>query len=96
VDNALDLAAAVLAPAFSVQSLQEEADTGRTRSLLLGAPLPIYALYITASSADGAILYAEDIYQRDAELVAALDAPRVRPTIAARHTSSHSECARAP
>ncbi len=96
VDNALDLAAAVLAPAFSVQSLQEEADTGRTRSLLLGASLPIYALYITASSAEGAILYAEDIYQRDAELVAALDAPRVRPTIAARHTSSHSECARAP
>jgi len=75
VDDALDLAAAVLAPAYSASSLQATVETGQTRSLPLAAPLPVYVLYITASSDHGAVMYAEDIYGRDAALIAALDAP---------------------
>jgi murein L,D-transpeptidase YcbB/YkuD len=75
VDDALDLAAAILAPVLPAPALQQEVDTGHTRSLPLAAPLPVYAFYITASSADGAVVYAEDIYRRDAALITALDAP---------------------
>jgi murein L,D-transpeptidase YcbB/YkuD len=91
VDDALDLAAAVLAPTYSTSSLQEEVDTGQTRSLPLAAPLPVYALYITASSAEGAVLYAEDIYRRDAALIAALDTPATH-AVAATFAPSVSEC----
>jgi murein L,D-transpeptidase YcbB/YkuD len=45
----------------SIASLQEEVDAGQTRSLPLAATLPVYTLYITASVADGAVAYAEDI-----------------------------------
>jgi len=70
VDDALDLAAAVLA----TPSVQHEVDAGRTRTLPLATPLAVYVLYITASNADGGVRYAEDIYRRDAPVVAALDA----------------------
>lgn len=95
VDDALDLAAAVLAPTFSVESLQAEVDTGRTQSLRLEPALPVFALYITASSVDGVIVYAEDIYRRDAGLIAALDAPPLRASVAAPRTPSDSGCVRA-
>ncbi|MEZ5960571.1 MAG: L,D-transpeptidase family protein [Hyphomonadaceae bacterium] len=91
VDDALDLAAAVLAPAFSTSSLQEAVASGQTRLLPLAAPLPVYVLYMTASGADGAVEYAEDIYGRDAALVAALDAPASYP-VAAGFASTTSEC----
>lgn len=92
VDDALDLAAAVLAPAYSASSLQAEVDTGQTRSLPLAAPLPVYAVYITASGADGAVLYAEDFYRRDTALIAALDAPQSYAIAASSFTPPVSEC----
>lgn len=93
VDDALDLAATVLAPAFSASQLQEDVDIGQTRSLPLAAPLPVYVLYITAFSADGAaVLYADDIYRRDAALVAALDAPQPSAIAASSFTSPVSQC----
>lgn len=93
VDDALDLAAAVLAPDFSAASLEQAVETGQTRSLPLAAPLPIYVLYITAASIDGAVVYAEDIYERDGAVISALDAPGSYAT-AAGFTPSVSECAR--
>lgn len=92
VDDALDLAAAVLAPPYTASSLQEEVDPGQTRSLPLAAPLPVYVLYITAFSADGAVLYADDIYGRDAALIAALDAPQPSAITASSFASPVSEC----
>jgi murein L,D-transpeptidase YcbB/YkuD len=92
VDDALDLAAAVLAPAYSAPSLQAAVETGQTRSLPLTAPLPVYVLYITASSDHGAVVYAEDIYERDGALIAALDAPATEAE-AAVFTPSVSTCA---
>lgn len=95
VDDALDLAAAVLTPAFSASSLQAAIETGQTRSLPLTAPLPVYALYITASGAEGVVLYADDIYQRDAALIAALEAPQSEAIAAPSVTAAARECASA-
>jgi murein L,D-transpeptidase YcbB/YkuD len=92
VDDALDLAAAVLAPAYSASSLQAEVDTGQTRSLPLGPPLPVYILYVTASSIDGAVVYADDVYERDGAVISALDAPGSY-AITTGFTPSVSECA---
>lgn len=92
VDDALDLAAAVLTPDFSAASLEEAVETGQTRSLPLAAPLPIYILYITAASVDGAAVYAEDIYERDGAVISALDAPGA-DAAGAGFTPSVSECA---
>ena len=93
VDDALDLAAAVLTPAYSASSLQVEVDSGQTRSLPLETPLPVYVLYITAFSADDAtVLYADDIYGRDAALIAALDAPQPSAIVASSFTPPLTEC----
>lgn len=95
VDDALNLAAAVLSQASVALSLQEEVDTGQTRLLPLAAPLPVYVLYITASSAGGAVVYAEDIYERDAALIVALDAAPSYASNATGFTLPVSECASA-
>lgn len=93
VDDALDLAAAVLTPAYSVSSLQVEVDTGQTRSLPLETSLPVFVLYITAFGADDAtVLYADDVYGRDAALIAALDSPQPSTIAASSFTPPMSEC----
>ena len=92
VDDALDLAAAVLGPAYPASSVQAEVETGQTRSLPLAAPLPVYALYITASVADGAVVYAEDVYGRDAAVIGALDAPQSYAIAGSSFTPPVSEC----
>jgi murein L,D-transpeptidase YcbB/YkuD len=93
VDDALDLSAAVLAPGYSASSLQEEVDTGQTRSLPLAQPLPVFVLYVTAASVDGAVVYANDIYERDGAVISALDAPSAN-AVTAGLSRSVSECAR--
>jgi murein L,D-transpeptidase YcbB/YkuD len=46
---------------------------GPTRGLKLAAPMPVYFLYQTAfAEADGTVAFRDDIYGRDARLVAAL------------------------
>lgn len=93
VDDALDLAAAVLAPAYTTSSLQDEVDAGQTRSLPLAAPLPVYFLYIPASSVDGAtVQYSDDTYGRDSALVVTLDAPQSYAIAASNFTPPASEC----
>lgn len=92
VDDALDFAAAVLAPAYSASSLQTEVDAGQTRSLPLAVPLPVYIVYITASVANGAVVYAEDVYGRDAALIIALDAPQSYTIAGSSFPSPVSEC----
>jgi murein L,D-transpeptidase YcbB/YkuD len=79
VENPVDLAASILAtPDWDVAALDAEIDLGATRTIELAAPAPVYVLYITAApGADGSITYADDIYDRDEPIVAALDAPDV-------------------
>jgi murein L,D-transpeptidase YcbB/YkuD len=71
------LAAAVLSgESWSVETINAAIDTGAQQTVALGAPLPVYLLYITASPNEaGEIAYADDVYGRDAAVVAALDGP---------------------
>jgi murein L,D-transpeptidase YcbB/YkuD len=92
VDDALDLAAVVLAPDFPATSLERAVETGQTTSLALAQPLPVYVLYITASIVNGGVVYADDIYERDGAVISALDAPDAYAA-AAVFAPSVSECA---
>ncbi|MEZ5995279.1 MAG: L,D-transpeptidase family protein [Hyphomonadaceae bacterium] len=79
-------AAASSDPAWSAGALDAAIAEGSTQTLTLPAPLPVYVLYMTARvGADGAVSYADDIYDRDAAVVAALDAPSPPQRASAPH-----------
>lgn len=83
VEDPVGLAAVVLGADWSAETLRAAIAEGATRRMPLAQPLPVYALYMTAI-ADGAdIRYADDIYGRDAAIVAALDAPDAALAVAA-------------
>jgi murein L,D-transpeptidase YcbB/YkuD len=51
-------------------------EQGRTRTVTLPRPIPVFLFYTTAiSGPDGTVRFAEDIYRRDARLLRALEAP---------------------
>lgn len=68
-----DLAAA-LAPPEASGVLADLIATGKNQRLALTAPVPVYVLYMTTALDDaGALLYANDVYRRDARIARALD-----------------------
>jgi L,D-transpeptidase YcbB len=70
------LAETVLAGDWTRARLHDAIATGETRAIALIDPLPVLLVYVTAAlNADGDIVYAEDIYRRDAAVIAALDGP---------------------
>lgn len=74
VHNALELAAALLGE--DEATLQRRVDGGATQTIPLAAPTSVYVLYMTAAAdEDGTIVYARDIYGRNAGVLAALEAP---------------------
>lgn len=77
VEDTLGLAEAVIAdPAWNLAALQRAIAGGETRAITLPTPMPIYVLYLTAAEGEGgAVAYFDDLYHRDAPVVAALDAP---------------------
>jgi murein L,D-transpeptidase YcbB/YkuD len=78
VERALELAARVLAPdpAWTRPKIEEAIASGRTVSVPLRSPLPVYLLYQTAwVDPDGTLEFREDVYGRDAALLEALDQP---------------------
>ncbi len=90
VQDPVSLAAAVL-DGEDEQSLRGRIAGGDNQVIALAAPLPIYVLYITATLApDGAVAYAEDLYGRDAGVIAALDAPDA--SLAVRRQQSQARC----
>lgn len=63
-------------PAWSPAKLRAALDAGVERTVPLARPIPIHLLYWTAwVDDDGALQLRDDIYARDARLLAALDAP---------------------
>lgn len=48
---------------------------GQTETVFLPRPLPVLLVYLTAEFYDGQILFKNDIYERDAPLLEALDRP---------------------
>lgn len=81
VDNPFDLAEKLLAGQgdWNRQKIDEVVASGKTTRVNLDKPVRIIIAYGTASMRDGQVYFREDIYDRDAKVLKALDAPfRVR------------------
>lgn len=63
-------------PQWSPQALRTAIDSGKTQTVNLRQPVPVYLLYWTAwVGSDGAVHFRRDLYDRDAPLAAALATP---------------------
>lgn len=73
------LAASVIAsPDWTQEAIETAIAAGATEEIPLSTPMPVYLFYITAAATEaGDIVYSDDIYGRDAALIAALDGPDV-------------------
>lgn len=74
VSEPVALAALVIADdEWSEPTLDATIEIGATRTIRLEEPMPVYVLYLTAApDQNGIVRYAEDIYERDAEVLRAL------------------------
>src|SRR5262249_47192621 len=85
VERPLELAALLLEdqPKWSPAAIQAAIDEGRTTTVSLTRPLPVLLLYFTVSIDDaGTVRFSDDVYARDAPVLAALKQPfqlRARP-----------------
>ena len=90
VDDPVGLAEAVLQdPNWTRDSLESAVDTGVSQTIAVANPMPVFVLYLTTTLDDhGAVVFHDDVYDRDQAVVAQLDAPDValvaRPTQVAR------------
>ena len=78
VENPLDLAGLLLEKQSSWDraAIDRVIDGKETQRVNLKEPMPVFILYLTAAPGlDGEIGFLEDIYQRDARLLSALNAP---------------------
>lgn len=76
VENPVQLAALALDdPQWTVEALDAAIATGRTRTVFLKKPLPVFVLYWSVTfDRDGRVEFLADLYDRDTELLHALDA----------------------
>lgn len=86
-ENPLDFAARLLGdqPDWTPDAIDRTIDGGQTTTVYLSAPLRVFILYWTAEPADdGGIRFYDDVYERDAAVLAALDADFQTPAPADR------------
>jgi murein L,D-transpeptidase YcbB/YkuD len=78
-ENPIDLAKRLLAdqPAWQPEAIEAVLDSGKSKTVYLTDPLPVYLLYWTANPLrEGEeIEYLPDVYDRDGTILKALDAP---------------------
>lgn len=76
VDDPVGLAERVIdSSEWDLAALEAALVDYETKTIPLTTPMPAYVLYLTASARDdGAVFYFDDLYQRDAAVVAAIDA----------------------
>jgi murein L,D-transpeptidase YcbB/YkuD len=85
LEHPLDLAQLLLA-ASKPDSIQQAIDKGQTTHIRLPESMPVAVLYWSAYvEADGTVDFRDDLYQRDARLVAALKAPHRTAAGTAEH-----------
>lgn len=71
------LTALALGTSDADQTIAERINSGKTQRLDLDEPLPVYLVYWTAVGIDdGAVEFHNDLYERDARLIAAIGASR--------------------
>ena len=78
VEHPLDLAERVLAnpTKWSPAEIRKVVDAGKMRTINLDKPLPVLLLYWTVSIDDkGLVRFSDDVYDRDAPVLRALNAP---------------------
>jgi len=77
VDDPVGLAEGILQdPEWTRDTLQAAIDASSTQTIAVAAPVPVFVLYFTATIDDaGAVIFHDDIYDRDQILVSQLDAP---------------------
>jgi len=79
VQNPLELGRLILANdpgnPTSIDKMDQVLATGKTSTVILKQPLPVYLMYLTTSVQDGKVMFKPDLYNRDEVIVAALNAP---------------------
>jgi murein L,D-transpeptidase YcbB/YkuD len=60
-------------PAWDMTKIKEVIASGKTQTVLLKEAMPIHILYLTAWSENGTVHFRQDVYQRDATLLKALN-----------------------
>jgi murein L,D-transpeptidase YcbB/YkuD len=85
VQRPFELAQLLLAdPQWDQAAIEAVIAKGETRTVSLATPVPVLILYWTAQPRpDGQVIFHNDVYDRDAPLLAALDGP-ARPVLAAK------------
>lgn len=76
VGAALDLAQWLLAPMpeWTRERIDEAANIGEERTVVLAEPVAVHLLYLTAvTDGNGGVRFIDDLYQRDPALITALD-----------------------
>jgi murein L,D-transpeptidase YcbB/YkuD len=84
VENPLALAELVLGDSarWNPDTLREAIATGDQQTIRLPRPIPVFVLYWTAATdADGTLHFHEDVYHRDAAILAVLDAGHSQGTV---------------
>lgn len=91
VQDPITLAADLLGAPNTREDLEAAIAAGATETRPLSTPVPFMAIYMTATlGADGAVGYANDIYERDAGIVHLLDTPDV--TLVAQPQAAPAQC----
>jgi murein L,D-transpeptidase YcbB/YkuD len=77
VENPFELAEVLLGPdGWTQEKFRQVLDTGKERTVFLSKPIPVLLLYWTAQTgSDGTVSFFRDVYERDAAIIKALDAP---------------------
>jgi len=79
VQNPLDLGRLILANdtgnPTTIEKMEKILASGKTTTVILKQPLPIYLMYQTTNIRDGKVMFKHDLYNRDEGILAALNAP---------------------
>jgi len=95
VQNPLELGRLILANdqgnPVTVERMNQILASGKTTTVLLKQPLPIYLMYLTTNVRDNKVTFKPDLYDRDSGILAALNAPPSRLPPAMQIVESRDE-----
>ncbi|MCL1979686.1 MAG: hypothetical protein FWG62_01240, partial [Proteobacteria bacterium] len=63
---------------ITIEKMDQILASGKTTTVILKQPLPIYLMYLTTNVRDGKVMFKPDLYSRDEGILAALNAPPSR------------------
>ncbi|WP_310599732.1 L,D-transpeptidase family protein [Desulfobulbus sp.] len=82
VQNPLELGRLILTNdpgnPITIDKMNQILASGKTTTVILKQPLPIYLMYLTTNVRDGKVMFKPDLYSRDGGILTALNAPPSR------------------